>query len=75
MDTEKHISELKIHSIKNKRGLSVFEFIGSNNQSSYLLMVNTKNAKLFPVIVNHSPEQKQPEFQFEQPDFERLVRK
>jgi hypothetical protein len=62
-----------IHIIDLQKGIAVFEDPAADKEDRYVLMVRTDKAKEFPIIVNFSP-QKEPEYKFDEPDYEQLLK-
>jgi hypothetical protein len=64
-------SPFYIRYLHKSRGLAVFkDYYGKGLN---LLMVNIEDADRFPLITNHSPTGNDPEYQFEKPDFKKLL--
>ena len=64
-------ADFKIRFIPYPMGIAVFEdFFG---KGSKMLMVDAKYAAFHLVIVNHTPKNMEPEFIFEDPDYEELL--
>ncbi|SJZ63011.1 hypothetical protein [Sediminibacterium ginsengisoli] len=68
-------NNVRIRIIDSNKGIAVFQFgpSGFKKKEKYILMVDASKARLFPVIVNWSTE-KQPEFDFDEIDFARLLK-
>lgn len=68
--------DITIYLIDKKQGLAVFEFKSTEENSTYYrLMVDANKARLFPVIVHECPDMLAYDYDFEQPDFARLLQK
>jgi hypothetical protein len=65
---------LIIHVIDRNRGVAVFEEKTQENGKHFYLMVSADKIKSFPVIVNYCPSQKQDEFQFDKPNYYKLLK-
>ncbi len=65
---------LIIHIIDEKRGIAVFETSFNEEDKNFSLMVSAQKIRNFPVIVNYCEDMKQMEFNFDEPDFEKLLR-
>jgi hypothetical protein len=63
---------LTIYIIDKKKGIAVFENRLKNNLTHYLMIDATKIREL-PIIVNYCETQKQVEFEFEKPDYKKLI--
>jgi len=73
----KRRSAVNIYRIDRKRGIAIFENLyddPDNKGSSYELMVDLNKIRNYPVIVNYSPQHKELEFGFDQPDFKALLK-
>jgi hypothetical protein len=65
--------ELVIHIIDKQKGIAIFEtHIGPQNKQ-YFLMIEAKKIRQLPIIVNYCKTQKQMEFDFDDPDFKKLL--
>ncbi|WCM42082.1 hypothetical protein MG290_14300 [Flavobacterium sp. CBA20B-1] len=65
---------IKIYLINQDKGIAVFEeHLNDGSQFRYLMAESNKIKKL-PFIVNRCDNYKQEEFEFEEPDFERLIK-
>ena len=68
--------DLHINIIDNQKGIAIFSTTRIEDSSiHYRLMVDANKIKLFPVIKNECLGGKEPEFDFEEPDFEKLLDK
>lgn len=56
---------VRLHTVDAALGLTLWEFEDSSGDVVHELMVPRENARLFPIIVNYPPEQKEPEFEFD----------
>jgi hypothetical protein len=68
-------SELIIHIIDQERGIAIFEKVLKDRPNVFSLMIDAKNIRKVPIIVNNCEYEKQSEFQFEDPEYEQLLRK
>lgn len=64
---------INIYVLDPNTGVALFEFENAAEETRYQLMVDAANIRKFPLIVNYCREQKQDEFEFEQPDFKKLI--
>ncbi len=64
-----------IYIIDRKKGIAVFEQSNKGKGTTYNLMIAADKIKSVPIIINHCPVQKKPEFNFDEPDFKRLLTK
>ena len=69
-----HGRELLIHMIDKKAGVAVFEDSSTEREKIYYLMVDADKIRDFPLIVNYCESQKHHEFDFDKPDFLKLIR-
>ena len=68
--------DLRINIIDRQKGIAIFSATRIEDSSThYRLMVDANKIRLFPVIKNECPEGKEPEFDFDEPDFEKLLDK
>jgi hypothetical protein len=65
---------LTIHIIDNQKGIAIFEEIFDNKNKLYYLMIDATKIKQFPIIVNYCKNQKQMEFDFDVPDYNKLLK-
>ena len=69
------LQTLVIHIIDPKINLAVWEYQRDDGKpSSYKLYVAAPSAANFNMIVNHSNYQKQMEFKFQEPDYQKLLK-
>lgn len=68
----KNKTSVVINIINEDKGIAVFKYT-SNNKSTYHLMVDANKIKSFPIIVNECNDGKVPEFDFEVPNFKKLM--
>jgi len=74
----KHNRELVIHIIDSKNGIAVFEdkftnsYLEKDDKSTYL-MIDADKIRNFPIIVNYCKTMKQMEFEFDKPDYKKLI--
>ncbi|HLF45179.1 MAG TPA: hypothetical protein VI548_02065 [Chitinophagaceae bacterium] len=66
--------EVSIKIIDKQKGIAVFTFTGQKSDRWYHLMVDSKKANLFPVIVNYCITDKQGELDFDSIDFNKLLK-
>ncbi|MCF6403736.1 hypothetical protein L3C95_12670 [Chitinophaga filiformis] len=67
------IHKVVVHIIDPKRGIAVFEESVETGEKYYNLMVTADKVRGLPVVVNYSPDQKEVEFDFDEPDYWKLV--
>ena len=67
------IHKLVVHIIDRQKGIAVFEESAETGEIYRTLMVTADKVRGLPVIVNYSPDQKEVEFDFEEPDYGRLL--
>lgn len=65
---------LNIYIIDKKTKLAVFDFPDQPEEYRYELYIPIKSAKYFDVIVNYCKEQKQPEYEFDKIDHQKLLK-
>lgn len=72
--------ELVIHIIDSKNGIAVFEdkyintFGGEKEEDARTtLMIDVNKIRNFPIIVNYCEQSKQNEFEFDKPDYKKLI--
>lgn len=69
--------KLTIHIIDKQKGIAIFEELyddrGKYRGKQYYLMIDATKIKLLPIIVNYCQTQKQMEFDFDEPDFKKLL--
>ena len=66
--------KLTIHIIDRQKGVAIFEDLYDNKDRQYYLMIDATKIKKLPIIVNYCKTQKRMEFDFEKPDFEKLLK-
>ncbi|HQS25361.1 MAG TPA: hypothetical protein PLJ41_13040, partial [Sediminibacterium sp.] len=64
--------QLTIHIINKSNGIAIFEMV-KDNSKDFFLMIDASKVKRLPIIVNLSLNNKAFEFDFEEPDFQRLL--
>lgn len=64
--------QLTIHVINKSNGIAIFEMV-KDNSKDFFLMIDASKVKRLPIIVNLSLNNKAFEFDFEEPDFQRLL--
>lgn len=69
------VRKINIYIIDKKRGIAVFEYAQKNGQYKYELRVATNKIRNFPIIINYCEVQKQDEFDFDKPNYKRLIKK
>ncbi len=69
-----HARKLVIHIIDRKKGIAVFEDYRSGKKE-YYLMIDAAKIRQVPIIVSYCETSKTSEFDFDQPDFEKLLQK
>ncbi len=67
--------ELLIHIIDADRGIAIMEGRDEEGGSGYNLMIAADKIRSVPIIVNNCETEKQAEWNFEQVDFKKLLRK
>lgn len=65
---------LKIHIIDQNNGIAVFEYPNNPLNERYMMMVKSEKSNKFPIIVNYCNENKMAEFEFEKPDFPKIIK-
>lgn len=65
--------DLTVHIINSQKGIAVFEERLKNKKSSYYLMIDAAKIRQLPIIVNYCETDKQVEFDFEEPDYQKLI--
>lgn len=71
---ENEITKLEIDIIDKKRGIAVFKYTRNKNEIYFKLMLDSKNAQLFPLIVNDCEYSKTKEFEFDVLNYEKMVK-
>jgi hypothetical protein len=69
---------LIIHIIDNKNGIAVFEdsyYRFGEEEKRFYLMISADKIKNLPIIVNYCAEMRTNEFDFDEPDFDKLLNK
>lgn len=61
----------RIHLVNESRGIAVFEDLFE--KGSHILMASTEWIQRFPLVINYTPNHMEPEFEFDEPDFEGLI--
>lgn len=64
--------DLKVHIINPQRGIAVFEE-RLKDKPFYYLMIDAAKIRQLPIIVNYCTTQKQVEFDFDEPDYQKLI--
>ena len=62
-----------IHIIDNEKGIAVFEQTTNGTDKIYYLMIAADKIKSVPIIVNDCPKEMQPELDFDEIDFKKLM--
>jgi hypothetical protein len=65
---------LTIHIIDNQKGVAIFEELFDDKDKLYYLMVDATKITQLPIIVNYCKSQKQMEFEFDVPDYNKLLK-
>lgn len=65
---------IKIYIINQEKGIAVFEENLKDGSQYQYLMIAADKIKTIPLIVNHCEIHKQPELEFKEPDFEKLIK-
>lgn len=66
---------IQIKIIDKNKGIAVFKETNKKNIHNYYLMIMIEKIKSVPFIVNNCETQKQLELNFEEPNFEKLIKK
>lgn len=64
---------LTIHIIDQRIGIAIFEEVFDDNDKLYYLMIDAAKIRKLPIIVNYCKTQKQMEFDFDEPDYTKLL--
>jgi hypothetical protein len=65
--------ELAIHIVDKKNGIAIFEMLTDRQKKQYFLMIDARKIRQLPIIVNYCKTQKQAEFDFDEPDYKKLL--
>lgn len=65
LDPKNDTVHVRLHTVDAAVGLTLWEFEDSSGDVVHELMVPRENARLFPIIVNYSPKQKEVEIEFD----------
>jgi hypothetical protein len=68
-------SRLTVHFIDPVRGIAVFDRATAFPGHNYALMISERKLRNFPVIANYCPYNKDSEWDFETPDYNRLLKR
>ena len=66
--------KLTIHIIDKQNGIAIFEQLTDDKDKQYYLMIDARKIRQLPIIVNYCKTQKQMEFDFDEPDFRKLLK-
>lgn len=66
--------KLIIHIIDSKNGIAVFEKVLADRENVRYLMIDADKIRNVPIIVNNCEFEKQSELQFDEPDYDKLLR-
>jgi hypothetical protein len=66
---------IKIYMVDTEKGIAVFEEIFADKSKHYSLMIDAEKIKTVPLIVNNCEIEKQMEMEFEEPNFQSLIKK
>jgi len=64
---------LIIHIIEKENDIAVFEENSQEKNKRYYLMISSDNVKNVPMIVNYCPTRKEMEFEFDKPNYSKLL--
>lgn len=67
------VGAIYFHLIDKEKGIAVFEFVDEAPPNRYRLMIDSRKIKKIPLIINYCQEQKQEEFEFDKPDYEKII--
>ncbi len=65
---------LTIHLIDNQKGIAIFEELFDEKDKLFYLMVDATKIRQLPIIVNYCKSQKQMEFEFDIPNYNKLLK-
>ena len=71
---EKSKRKLDVHIIDKQKGIAIFKELNGDKDKQYYLMIDATKIKQLPIIVNYCNTQKQSEFDFDEPDFKKLLK-
>lgn len=66
--------KLIIHVIDQQKGIAIFEELYDDKEIKFHLMIDAAKIRQLPIIVNYCKTQKQMEFEFDEPDFKKLLK-
>ena len=66
--------KLIVHIIDKQNGIAIFEELNDDKDKQYYLMIDATKIRRLPIIVNYCRTQKQMEFNFDKPDFKKLLK-
>lgn len=72
---DNNLEKIEIFYIDKKKGIAVFKFIRNKNEITYKLMLESNKSKLFPIIVNDCKNDKFNEFNFQDIEFQKEIKK
>ena len=64
---------LTIHIVDKTNGIAIFEELYDDKDKLYYLMVDAAKIRKLPIIVNYCKNQKRMEFDFDEPDYTKLL--
>ncbi len=65
--------KLTVHIIDKHKGIAIFEELIEDKAKQYYLMIDATKIRQLPIIVNYCETQKQMEFDFDEPDYQKLL--
>ncbi|HCT24475.1 MAG TPA: hypothetical protein DIW54_14570 [Chitinophagaceae bacterium] len=65
--------KLTIHIVDKMNNIAIFEELYNDKDKLYYLMVDAAKIRNLPIIVNYCKSQKQMEFDFDEPDYAKLI--
>ena len=68
------MNRMIIHFLTTERDVAIFEFPDSQLENKYALMVAENSLRKFPIIVNYCETDRVGEWNFEEIDFQKLLR-
>jgi hypothetical protein len=66
--------KLNIHIIDKQNGIAIFEELVDDKYNQIYLMIDATKIRQLPIIVNYCATQKQLEFDFDEPDYKKLLK-
>jgi hypothetical protein len=67
-------TKMSIHIVDWKNQIAIFDNPAEGDEYRYSLMVGSSKARQFPIIVNYCKDEQQMEFNFDKPDFKKLLK-